>query len=233
MSIIVEATVPADEFALSHTLSDVQNLEVHAVRLVARESGQVMPFVWANCPDLDRLYETLDADPSVVEVTLLGEFDSECLLQIQWESRVRVLTAILGAEDALVLDVCGIDGTWHLQIFFPDQDLAVATFEFCREYGIEITVEETKHLSEVSESGYFGLTQRQYETVVSAYKCGYYEIPRAVNQEELADQFDVSHQALSERLRRAHETVITNALYHSIHRRDHSVSPRSQVEVDT
>jgi hypothetical protein len=47
-----------------------------------------------------------------------------------------------------------------------------------------------------------------------------------VSQAELGSEFDVSHQALSERLRRAHRTIITNALYHKVHPHEHAVSGR-------
>lgn len=36
---------------------------------------------------------------------------------------------------------------------------------------------------------------------------GYYDVPRTVTLTELADSLDVSHQGLSERLRRAHANL--------------------------
>jgi len=233
MSTIVEATVPAGEFALAETFAREPNVEFRLVRLVAHGLGHVMPFLWADCDDTERLQRVVGSDESVDSVDVLTEVDGECLLQIDWGSSVRVLTSILGSEGASILDASGYDDTWHLQIFFPDHDLVSATYEFCEEYGIDISIERINRLSETTAYGYLGLTERQYETLVNAHDYGYYDVPRAVNQVELAANFDVSHQALSERLRRAHRTVITNALYHKIHRRDHAVSPRMRPEIDT
>ena len=226
MSTIVEATVPAGQFALADTLSRVPDVEFRVARLVAHGSEQVMPFLWADCDDIDRLHDEVESDPSVGSVDVLAKFDGECLFQIEWGPRTSVFTSIIAEEGATILDASGHDGTWDLQVFFPELELVSATYKLCDDYGIDISIERINRLSEASEYGHLGLTERQYETLVNAYEAGYYDVPRTVNQEELAKHFDVSHQALSERLRRAHETVFTNALYHMIHRRDHAVSPR-------
>ncbi|MFC7143015.1 helix-turn-helix domain-containing protein [Halosimplex aquaticum] len=233
MSTIVEATVPAEQFALAETLETVPGAEVRMVRLVAHGAEHVMPFLWAGCEDTERLHNALVNDPTTEEVDALADFDGESLFRVEWATRVRVLVSIIAEEDATILDASGRDDTWHLQIFFPEHERVSETDEFCSEYGIDLSLERINRLSEAAEYGHLGLTERQYETLCSAYEAGYYDVPRTVNQEELAEYFDVSHQALSERLRRAHETVITNALYHKIHRRDHEVSPRMRHEVDT
>ncbi|WP_436912326.1 helix-turn-helix domain-containing protein [Halosimplex marinum] len=232
MSTIVEATVPADQFALAETLSAAPATEIRMVRLVAHGSERVMPFLWAGCDDTDRVRDALEGDPTTEAVSVLADFDGEALFDVDWAAKVRVLVSIVAEENATILDACGRDDTWHLQIFFPDHELVSATREFCGDFGVDLAIERVNRLSEASEYGHLGLTERQYETLVDAYEAGYYEVPRTVNQEELAEHFDVSHQALSERLRRAHETVITNALYHKIHRRDHDVSPRIRHEAD-
>lgn len=233
MSTIVEAFVPAEQFALAETFSRQPGIEFRMVRLVAHGLDQVMPFLWADCDDTDRLRRAVDADESVEDVDVLADVDGECLLRVDWGSSVRLLALILDEADASILDASGHDGGWRLQIFFPDHDLVSRTYEFCEEVGIDISIERINRLSESSAYGHLGLTERQYETLVSAYEFGYYDVPRTVNQADLAADFDISHQALSERLRRAHRTVITNALYHRIHRRDHAVSPRMRHEVDT
>ena len=118
------------------------------------------------------------------------------------------------------------------QVFFPDRNPISPTQEFCENCDIEVSVRRLDRLSESPVYGQFGLTDRRFETVVSAYECGYYDIPREMNQAELAEHFDVSHQAVSERLRRAHGTIIRNVLDYRIQQRDHDISPRMRPEVD-
>jgi len=231
MSTIVKAFVPAEQFALAETFTRHPDVEFRLVRLVAHGLDREMPFLWADCDDTDRLRGVLAADESIDGVDVLAEGDGECLLRIDWGSSARLLALILDAANASIMDASGYDGHWRLQIFFPDQDRVSGTDEFCEECGIDITVEQVDRFSEASAYGHLGLTECQYETLLSAYEFGYYSIPRGVNLADLAANFDVTHQALSERLRRAHQTVITNALYHMLHRRDHAVSPRRRHEV--
>jgi predicted DNA binding protein len=47
---------------------------------------------------------------------------------------------------------------------------------------------------------------------VEAVEEGYYSIPRGISTKELAEEFDISDQALTERLRRAIITLVTNTL---------------------
>jgi len=52
------------------------------------------------------------------------------------------------------------------------------------------------------------ITDPQLEAVTAALECGYYEVPRGVTLIELADRLGCSHQALSQRLRHAHQNII-------------------------
>jgi predicted DNA binding protein len=52
------------------------------------------------------------------------------------------------------------------------------------------------------------LTARQRETLRLAHERGYFEIPREVTLDDLADELGVSNQAVSERLRRGCTHVI-------------------------
>ena len=56
------------------------------------------------------------------------------------------------------------------------------------------------------------LTERQYHALTTAVEQGYYDVPREINAKELADELDISHQALSERFRQGTKNLIKSAL---------------------
>jgi predicted DNA binding protein len=56
------------------------------------------------------------------------------------------------------------------------------------------------------------LTDEQRAALTEAFEEGYYEIPRRQTISEIADTLDISHQALSERLCRAHSRVVETQL---------------------
>lgn len=212
MSTIVGATLPAAEFALQETLEHIAGAEFEIVRMAAPGTSRVMPLLWATADDFESLPETLEKDPSTENVETLSTLEQEYLLRMDWTAHIRVIHYILIEERATILHARGRNGEWQFRILFPEHDSVAATYEFCLEYDIGIQVDRIYRLSESSRMHQFGLTTSQYETLISAYNAGYYEIPRKANLEELANRLGVSHQALSERLRRGHRTLITNAL---------------------
>ena len=56
------------------------------------------------------------------------------------------------------------------------------------------------------------LTDKQGEALELAFEQGYYEIPRDTTAKEFAEAVGISHQALSERLRRAHKNLAENTV---------------------
>lgn len=226
MGTIVDATVPASELALAETFSAEPEATFRTVGLVAGGQSDIIPFLWADHDDLDRLTAVIERDGSVAAVEQITTAHDSCLLRTEWNTQLREFASTLAAADASIIEASGYDGTWHTQLFLPNHDTASKAREFLQGADFDLSVSEVTCLSDPSAHGGFGITECQYRTVVRAYDAGYYDVPRTVSQAELASEFPVSHQALSERLRRAHRTVITNALYQKVYPRESAVSAR-------
>ena len=213
MSTVALVRIPAEEFALSKTLSELPNMEFEVERVVASESDQVMPFVWTggDSTEYERLDEVLAEDPTVENDTLLTELDGERLYQMSWVSQIRVVVQILVEQRGTILKAHGHDNQWLLRILFPTRDALSATHDFCERYDLSLDIRNIFELRE-SPGGRYGLTEEQYQTLVTAAEMGYYEVPRGVKLEELAAELDITHQALSELLRRGHDTLIKDTL---------------------
>ena len=213
MSTMVEATLPAEQFALSETLKRYSNAEFDILRLVANGSDSAMPFVWVSGDDIDDLPSEVAKDPTTENVDVVAELEDEFLLRMEWTTQIRVVLFILIEEDAMIMDATGKNGSWRFRILFPEHDAVAKTYDFCEEYDIDLEFERIYQLSDSLKRGQYGLSESQYETILHAYQEGYYHVPREVNLQELANRLGVSHQALSERVRRGHETLIANTLH--------------------
>lgn len=215
MATIVRARLPASQFALGETLAEIPSAEFEMVRVVADGADRVRPYLWATVGeerDLDELIAALEADPSAQSVDVQVRLEDELLVELDWVPRVRVLFFVLVEESATILDARAEEGRWQFRIFFPEHESVSATYDFCEEYGLDLEFDQISRLTDSFRRDQNGLTRVQYETISRAYREGYYDVPRRVNLEELADRFGVSHQALSERLRRGHEQLIANAM---------------------
>ncbi|GAB3674454.1 helix-turn-helix domain-containing protein [Halopiger thermotolerans] len=209
MGTIAKIAVPAEEFALRHTLEESGDVDVEIERVVAYDPDHVMPYVWFSGDEstLSAVDRRLEADPSVEAFELLTDLDDERLYRLNWVDDVTVMIHLLTEEMATVLDAW-VEGTqWQFRVLFPERKSLSNVYEFATEQGMSIDVQKIHRVEEDRHNRY-DLTDAQYETLVAALERGYYEIPREMDMEHLSDELGVSHQALSERLRRAHRTLV-------------------------
>jgi len=180
MSIIVEAVVPAEQFTLAETLARTGNETFRPLRLVAHESDRPMPFLWVNCDDERRLRRSMVDDPSVRGLAVLEAFDGHCLLEVEWDPRLGDLLSALRAEGALVLGASAQGSVWRLRMYLPDPGHVSNVKRRCEELAMDATLEVETDLTGTTESGYFGLTECQYETLVRSASSAC-EIPRGTS----------------------------------------------------
>jgi predicted DNA binding protein len=78
-----------------------------------------------------------------------------------------------------------------------------------------------------------GLSARQYEIVTAAIEAGYYEWPRQMDAEDIANEFDITHPTFLEHLRKAERKLLLAAL--PSQRTDHfdDISTRSVISRPT
>ncbi len=212
-STIAELAIPTEEFALRRTLESAAGIEAEVERVVAYEPDRVMPYVWfsGDESELADVDEAIEADRSVEDTTLLTDVGDERLYRMSWVEDVTVVVHVLTEEEATILDASGNAHRWRLRILFPERDALSRTYEFVTNQGLQLDVEKIHELNE-DRHGRYGLTDAQHETLVTALERGYYQIPREVDMEGLSDELGISHQALSERLRRAHRTLVEDAI---------------------
>jgi len=111
-----------------------------------------------------------------------------------------------------VLEATGGAPRWSFQLRFPTHE-ALSTFqEDCFEDDIPLDVSGIYNPTIPDAGPWYSLTTPQRETLMAAVEMCYYSVPRRSSTQDLAEEFDVSDQAITERLRRAIETLVTNTL---------------------
>lgn len=211
MATVIRAEVPAEEFALSQTFHDAPGVSFECERIIESGEQVVMPLIWAYDVGSADLEEALEADPSVDSASRVASFDDEHLYRMEWVDQVRLVLQMMLNSQATLLNCYGDGTTWTLRVLFPDRESLSHTHEFCDQHGLQFDVRYVREM-EGEPAGRFGLTAQQYEALTEACERGYFSVPREVDLQELAEEFGVSHQALSERLRRGHEVLIQEAL---------------------
>ncbi|MDS0220547.1 helix-turn-helix domain-containing protein [Haloarcula sp. S1AR25-5A] len=212
MPTIVSGTVPASDLALNHSLEQLPELQFEIERIVTSGNDALMPMLWVRGSQREDIEQTLEADPTVDNVELLGDFEDEWLFRMEWVDHVDLIVQMLTNSEATILDAVGQGTTWKLRVLYPRRSLFSRTHDFCEEHNLAFDVSSIRELDE-DPAGRYGLTSGQYEILAEASDRGYFKVPREVSLAELAEELGITHQAASERLRRATDALVEDVLF--------------------
>lgn len=211
MGTIVEATVPAEEFALRTVSETLPAIVFRLERVVAQDPDRIMPFLWIGDVEREALEAALENDPTVENAELVTDLGDTWLYGMSWVDRIETLVTTIVEEEAVLLAASGTDEAWELKFLFLEREAIRRVQEHFESAGVRFDVHRIYDQRE-GGLGTHGLTEKQHRTLTLALERGYYHIPRRANAKELAAEIGISHQALSEQLRRAHEAVVADAI---------------------
>lgn len=211
MSVIAHLRVPAAAFELGRIL------EMGSGTLIELESmiplGETaVPFFSVHDASREDFEEAVRDHPSVRSLRVVSTHDGETLFALDWAVDRDLFFQGILEVDANLLNATGGPQQWEFEIRFPDHE-SLSTFqEYCEDAHIPLEVGRIYNPVRPDSGPWYGLTRPQRETLLRAVQGGYYAIPRGVSTQELAREFDVSDQAVTERLRRGIEALVENTL---------------------
>lgn len=209
----VVATFRLETPILHRALQDVPELTASVVQQTATPSTATTMTLRTSGDDFAVFEAGLDADPTIAEWTVLTEIDGTKLYRAELSERgEECITYRSWVElGAIFMSAERSGDGWHIQMRFPNRESVQEYAMFCSER--DLTFDLSCLYSADGERGDgYGLTAVQRETLLAAIDAGYYSIPREVSAEELAERLGISHQAVSERLRRGTEALIRSTV---------------------
>ncbi|WP_135823893.1 helix-turn-helix domain-containing protein [Halorussus ruber] len=206
-----EVEVPASTLALAETFERAPEATVRIERTVGGGNDQMMPHAWVSDVETGRAADLLAADPSVTEVRKLGEDSDGELLEIEFEGDICEFTDAIAERGGVILRATATDGVWTFQLRFADRGDIGEVFddEFNQRYEATVT---RLYGSNDAPSARTGVTDKQRRALSTAFELGYYSVPRDVDLRTVGERLDISRQAVSERLRRGHELLVSDYL---------------------
>jgi len=171
---------------------------------------------WAKDGDFEAFEAGLDADSTVADSKRIADAKNRQLYRITvTEKGYEATTFDLWQEyDIVLLELEGTVRGWTVRMRFPDQKAFDRNRRTIREHGRPFDL--LKLYDEVTgDTLEHGVSEQQAQALVTAYRNGYFEVPRDTSQARLAEQLDISAQAFSERLRRGVAALIETRLIDS------------------
>lgn len=201
----------AEEFVFGDALllSGVDRIEFEQV-VPSRTS--VMPFFWVWGSDFEAFEREAESESTVSAVTPVDSFEDGRLYRAEWSGSVSGLIRGIKSCDAMLLSGVGEDDRWTFEVRFPSDDALTAFGTRCVEEELTLSLEQVHVLSPPDNDLGYRLTPRQRELLVAAAKNGYYEEPRAVSLQGLAEEVGISAPSAGGLLRRGTSQLIESTI---------------------
>lgn len=212
MSTIAEFSVDSGDFALNHALTEAPHMIVEIEQVVATMEDKVMPYFWVSGGDHAEFEAAFEHDESVTNIATIDKVDEARLYRAEWTENVETIVYAYVDLGATLMQAIGRDKNWELRMRFDDQDRLSQFQDYCEKNGISFELNRLQDQEQPMASAQYDLTTKQRETLVTALGEGYYEVPQEVSMSELANQMEISQQALSKRFHAAHKNLITSTL---------------------
>ncbi|WP_257298394.1 helix-turn-helix domain-containing protein [Haloarchaeobius sp. FL176] len=210
MGVIAEFSVDTDTFGPASACWGESDVQLQFEQVVPT-SGDVAPYVWVS-GDTDSFERSMDEATTEVGYSTIDRQGGSVLYRLRWDTDPTGLLSIFVDTDAAVLEARATE-SWFFRVRFPDESSVTRFHERTREHGYELDLHRLGRSDDRPESGEaYDLTPEQREAMMFALETGYFDIPRQSTLEDIANEFGISNQAASERLRRATATVLEASL---------------------
>ena len=211
MSVIVELTVPPTEFQLGRILS-VESAAKITLKTMVPLGTQAVPLFQVVGETDDSFQSDVNAHEVVSDINVVNKHDGTVLYALDWTVAADTFLDRIRTHDGHILEAEGGQDRWTIQIRFPSHDTLAAFQADCNDTQTPIDIKRIFNPTNPDAGAWYGLTAPQRETLVFAVEQGYYSLPREASTVAVADEFDISDQAATERLRRAIDTLVSNTL---------------------
>lgn len=206
-SLIGKISLSHPELALSDVLRRVPSVTVQPTQVTTAMNSRFMMFT-ARGEELGRFETALD-DSSTVLDPLTIERTTDCrVYRVKLTDDARWITPGLILAGARPLDIRSSNRLWELRGQFRSRAALDQFREYCAENDFSFVLNQLYWTSGGDQRTDFGLSPKQLEIARKAHQSGYFDVPRQVSQQELADQLDISSSAVSQRLRRATAQIL-------------------------
>jgi len=212
MTVITDISIPSDQFALGELFQEYPQIGIELVRIIPLRDG-VIPLFWIEGGDPDEIEATLRADPITEEVNSLTQTDGRFLFEMRWSPEIDSLVQPMIESGAEVLSAVGSVTDWEFRLQFPSRAMLADFREHCQANDIQFHLQALYNPTipeDPLDEG--GLSSEQFDILATAHENGYWHVPRDIELGEVADLIGISPNAASQRMRRALDTLVGQAI---------------------
>ncbi|WP_256391837.1 helix-turn-helix domain-containing protein [Natronoarchaeum rubrum] len=211
MSVVVEFGLDSGEFELGRILELTAGEELQ-LEAVVPTGERAVPSFWTDGVDVEAFEGRVRDHEAVESLTAVQTAGERCLYALEWNRRSDPVIAGIRSEGGQLLQASAEADGWEFQIRFPTRGPLSAYQSRLRDAGIVPSIRRVYTPSDLDGAGGYGLTDSQREALTLAVARGYYDVPRSCSTAALGEALGVSDQAITERLRRGTDALVSATL---------------------
>lgn len=218
-----ELSMVHEQLALAPTLRSLDSIRINVVIQGNTKPGATdFPFLikYKNRTELEN---TLENDPTVNDYELIHWNTDLGIYYIRNTLETIHISDIITAGNGFITYMGSKEKAWVVRVFLPDREALRTIWEYANEDGISIDIAELHEedvngdiLKNTSHVPFRDMTTKQKSALKLAYQCGYFQEPREITLDEMADELGLSSTAVSSRLRRGIHNLIATTLSEEI-----------------
>lgn len=211
MSLVAIVHVVHDDLALAPTIQECSEASIRVMTqsVTDPETGLFFFHVEGSGESFE---SALDRDHTVAEWTRVSGSESGAVYRLQHPPETKLLSPKTVELGGLMLEATSDGRGWIVRLQFPDQEALSLLWEYCEDEDISFDLRQMFRDQTWTGSEVMTLTDAQYDALTTAHKKGYFEEPRDISLEELAEILDISPTAVGGRIRRGTAALIETIL---------------------
>lgn len=198
---------------LRDALANVPEATITLEELYPTEDSAIV-HLWVKECDLTTFEEGLAADSTVANAAQLAETETRSLYRVTCTDYGESLVTfpMWSKLDISFLDATATHEGWDVRLRMPDRDALQKYREICEERDLRFRLKSIYEERETATTADAQLTKVQREALITAHELGYFAVPRQASLADVAARFEISSQAVSERIRRGTATLIQTSI---------------------
>lgn len=173
------------------------------------ETGLFFFFVEEDSEPVESAFES---DHTVADWQTIADSELGSVYQLQHTSETILLSPKTFELGGLMREATSDTTGWTLRLQFHNREAISELWEFCEEKGISFELQRMFRHQPWNMSDSTALTDPQFDALLTAYENGYFEEPREISLEGLAEALDISPTAVGGRIRRGTAALIEATL---------------------
>ena len=164
-------------------------------------------------PDPESFEKALDRDPTVDGWKVVDDIDGNRYYRVDVSDSTKLVAPELLDRGVRFISAQTDAQGWRLTVIVPDQETLQDFQAHLRDMDIDYRLIRLHEAEQTTVSA--TLTESQRETLIEAYRAGYFEVPRRGSLQDVAKALGISQSAVSQRLRRAWARIVEAELLES------------------